>query len=148
MKISWGTGIVIAIISFIGFIMYFVITMSTNAAYSHDLVTEEYYKKELAFQQQLDKEKNAQSLLKNVKIERTGEGIIISFPEELDYKDIAGKVFLYRPSNKQLDSEIPLSLSSHQLLIPDKSLISGRWNINIDWTYKGQGYYFTKEVLY
>lgn len=148
MKISWGTGIVIAIISFVGFIMYFVVTMSTDTAYSHDLVVEEYYKQELAFQDQLNKEQNAQGLSKNISIERTGEGMMISFPEELDYKEIAGKVFLYRPSNKQLDSEIPLSLSSHQLLVPDKSLIGGRWNINVDWTHDGKGYYFSKEIVY
>ena len=39
MKLNWGTGIVLAIVAFIGFIMYFVITMSTDTAYSHDLVT-------------------------------------------------------------------------------------------------------------
>ena len=40
MKFNWGTGIVIAIMAFMGFILYFVITMSTNNSYSHDLVTE------------------------------------------------------------------------------------------------------------
>ena len=47
MKINWGTGIVLAFIGFIGFILYFVIRMSTDDSANHDLVTEEYYKKEL-----------------------------------------------------------------------------------------------------
>ncbi len=67
MKISWGTGLVLAIISFISFIMFFVITMSTDKAYSYDLVTEEYYKTELDFQHQLDKENNASKLSENIK---------------------------------------------------------------------------------
>ena len=50
MKINWGTGIVLAFIGFIGFILYFVIRMSTDDSANHDLVTEEYYKKELSYQ--------------------------------------------------------------------------------------------------
>ncbi|MCK5400025.1 MAG: FixH family protein, partial [Flavobacteriaceae bacterium] len=50
MKMNWGTGIVIAFIGFIAFIMFFVITMSTNKKYEHDLVTEDYYKEELEYQ--------------------------------------------------------------------------------------------------
>lgn len=50
MKLNWGTGIVIAFIGFIAFIMYFIITMSVNANYDHDLVVENYYAEELAYQ--------------------------------------------------------------------------------------------------
>lgn len=148
MKISWGTGLVLAIVSFISFIMFFVITMSTDKAYSYDLVTEEYYKTELEFQHQLDKENNASKLSENISMEKTEAGLVINFPQELDFSKIEGKVFLYRPSNKQLDNDIPLSLSSHQLLVPDSSLVGGRWNITVDWTYEGEAYYFKKEINY
>ena len=59
MKINWGTGIVIGMTLFIGFIMYMVITMMTDKNYDHDLVTEAYYAKDLAYQQEIDAEKNA-----------------------------------------------------------------------------------------
>lgn len=148
MKISWGTAIVMAIISFIAFIMFFVITMMTDDAYSHDLVVEEYYKTELTFQEQLDKTQNATLLSENITLKRTSEGVVITFPQELEFSKIEGNVFLYRPSNKQLDSEIPLSLSTHQLLVPDKSLLGGRWNIIIDWEYQGEKYYFKEDINY
>ena len=148
MKISWGTAIVMAIISFIAFIMFFVITMFTDKAYSHDLVTEEYYKTELEFQDQLNKETNASRLSENISIEKTGDGLLISFPQALEFGKIKGNVFLYRPSNKQLDNEIPISLSSHQLLVPDNRLAGGRWNINIDWKYQDQEFFFKEEINY
>ena len=53
MKINWGTGIVLAIIAFIGFILFFVIKMSTDDRANHDLVTEEYYKAELGYQKEI-----------------------------------------------------------------------------------------------
>ncbi|SDK69260.1 FixH protein [Salinimicrobium catena] len=148
MKINWGAGIVLAIIGFVSFILFLVITMSTDKAYSHDLVTEEYYKTELEFQQQLNKESNAQHLSENIKIEKSSEGLIVHFPEELDPSQIKGKMFLYRPSNKQLDSEFPLSLSSHQLLVPDNRLVGGRWNILIDWTAGNEAYFYKEEINY
>ena len=47
MKINWGTGIVIALVLFMSFILYFVITITIQPKYSYDLVHEEYYKEEL-----------------------------------------------------------------------------------------------------
>lgn len=148
MKISWGTAIVLAIVSFIAFIMYFVLTMITDENYSHDLVVEEYYKTELSFEEQLDKTRNANRLSENINLKESIDGLVITFPAELDPSDITGNVFLYRPSNKQLDSEIPLSLSSNQLLVPDKRLIGGRWNIIIDWEYRGEKFYFKEDIIY
>ncbi|WP_353779422.1 FixH family protein [Winogradskyella sp. 3972H.M.0a.05] len=148
MKLNWGTGIVLAFIGFIAFIMYFVINMNTNDKYDHDLVNENYYKAELEYQQSIDKEKNAKALTEQVTWEKTENGILITFPKTLQPNLIKGNVFLYRPSNKQFDFETPISLSDHNLLIPDKRLLGGRWNISVDWEYQGKSYLFKKEIIY
>ena len=148
MKFNWGTGIVLAFIGFISFIMYFIITMHVDERFEHELVTEDYYAEELAYQNDIDKLNNANTLGENLSYEKTDDGLIIKFPETLDYKSITGKVFLYRPSNKQLDFETAISLSNSNLLIPDKRLVDGRWNIKIDWQYKGNSYLFKKHIKY
>jgi len=149
MKINWGTAIVIAFVCFISFIMYFVISMSTNKKYNHDLVVEDYYQQELKYQNDINKEENSKSLTTNISWKKTNEGIIINFPEELDYNNIKGKVFLYRPSNKQLDFETAISLSNHNLLIPDKRLLDGRWNIKVDWKYNNnKDYMYKSDIVY
>ncbi|WP_439128608.1 FixH family protein [Polaribacter sp.] len=148
MKFNWGTGIVVAIIAFMGFIMYFVITMSTDNSYSHDLVTEKYYQKELGFQDEIDAEKNASSLKEKIKIERIVKDLKITFPNNFTPNKIQGKVFLYRPSNKQLDFEIPISTSKPYLLVPEKRLLDGRWNINIVFKYNNKNYLVKKEIIY
>jgi len=147
MKINWGTSIVIAIVAFMGFILFFVIKMSTNNKYDYDLVTENYYKSELAFQEEIDKEQNLKLLSQPIQIEQKTEGISIVFPPELKPKDIQGIVFLYRPSNKKLDLEIPLSISSSILFLPKKDLVSGRWNIILDFTHQGIDYLVKKEII-
>lgn len=148
MKLNWGTGIVIAIIGFIGFIMYFVVTMSTGKNYNHDLVTEKYYQQELEFQNKLDAKKNAKNLKENISVEKTSEGLKVHFPTDFNPKDIKGKVFLYRPSNKQLDFEMPISISETYLLVPENRLLGGRWNITVSWNYKNKDYLFQKELVY
>lgn len=148
MKLNWGTGIVIAFIGFIAFIMYFIITMSVNANYDHDLVVENYYAEELAYQTDINKLKNAKKLNTNITVTHTNEGLKIVFPNDLDFKKITGKVFLYRPSNKQLDYESTISLSNTHLLIPDSRLVDGRWNIKIDWQYNGMSYLFKESIIY
>lgn len=148
MKFNWGTGIVLAFIGFISFIMYFIITMYVDERFEHELVTEDYYAEELAYQNDIDKLNNANTLGENLSYEKTDDGLIIKFPETLDYKSITGKVFLYRPSNKQLDFETAISLSNSNLLIPDKRLVDGRWNIKIDWQYKGKSYLYKKYISY
>ena len=148
MKINWGTGIVITIIAFISFIMYFVITMSTNNDYSHDLVTDKYYQKELTYQQEIDAETNAKKLEEKVSIIRSSKGLQINFPKNFSPKDIKGKVFLYRPSNKQLDFELPISITNTYLLVPEKRLLDGRWNITVSWNHKNIPYLFKKELVY
>ena len=148
MKINWGTGIVIAIVAFMSFILYFVITMSTNKSYKYDLVTEKYYQQELGFQNEINAENNALALKEKVTVKRVKEGLQIVFPKEFSSKEIKGKVFLYRPSNKQLDFEIPISLTNAYLLVPEKRLLDGRWNIKIAFKDNNKEYLIKKEFIY
>ncbi len=128
--------------------MYFVINMNMNKKYVHDLVTEDYYQEELLHQNEIDKVDNAKELKENVSWKKTDNGILISFPKDLDYKNITGKVFLYRPSDKKLDSEISISLSNSELLIPKTRLLDGRWNIKVDWEYDEKSYLFKESIVY
>lgn len=140
MKVNWGTSIVIAFALFMTFILYFVFKVQSDKNYDHEMVTEEYYKKEMSFQQQLDKEQNAAGLTEKVTVSTAPEGIIITFPESFNKANIKGKVSLYRPSNQKLDFEVPISLSSSNLLIPKTNLVDGRWDLSIDWEYEGKAY--------
>lgn len=135
-------------ILFIGFIMYFVIKISTDKKYDYDLVTEEYYKKEMVYQKEIDDEENSNTLNGSISGEKTEAGWMLTFPENLDYSKITGTVLLYRPSNKKLDFQIPLKLSAKNLLIPDERLVAGRWNTIVQWSYEGEDYLYKNEIVY
>jgi nitrogen fixation protein FixH len=147
MKINWGTGIFIATVAFMSFILYFVLKVQADSSYDHELVAEEYYKLELDFQNQLDKSQNTLDKGYQLIIQKTPDGIAIKFPESINKQSIEGKVSLYRPSNQRLDFEYKISNSNQDLLIPKESLLDGRWDISVDWQYEGKSF-LSKETLY
>lgn len=147
MKMNWGTSIILAFALFISFIMYFIIKVQSGRKYDNDLVVEEYYKHDAKFGAEMIRTQNAQNLVEKPSITIVSDGISIVFPDSFNPIKISGKVSLYRPSNKKLDFEVPLSLSNPTLLIPKSNLVDGRWDINMEWQYQGKSY-LTREALY
>ncbi|MBU2525354.1 MAG: FixH family protein [Bacteroidetes bacterium] len=148
MKFNWPTLIVLAFIGFIVFILSFVYLAFTDKKYDHELVTENYYEKELDLQQEINQQNLATELLLNLQIQPSDKGIEITFPETVDYTKVTGKVSLYRPSDQRFDFEIPISLSEIHMLIPDSMLVDGRWDITIDWQYNQLQLMERKQIYY
>ena len=149
MKINWGTAIVIAFVLFISFILFFVVKASTDKKYDYHLVSKEYYKDELNYQNDIDNYNNTKELGIEIRIEKTSKGIEINFPASFQTENIQGNVSLYRPSNQSLDKNIPFVLSERTtLLIPDQMLVGGRWDIKVSWSENNKEYLYKKEFVY
>jgi len=146
MKINWGTGIVIAFTLFMSFILYFVIKVQSNSKYDNELVVEEYYKHDAKFGDEMVRIQNAQNLVEKPQIINEAGEIKIIFPPQFEPKKIKGKVSLYRPSNKKLDFEVPISTSSPTLLIPKSRLVGGLWDITLAWQYDGKDYIYKQNI--
>lgn len=139
MKFNWGTGIVVGIACFMIFILQYVVRVQVDSRYDNELVTEDYYQKEMEINGNAVKKQNALAL-KDLQIKTTQKGIELFFPEHFRAEDIQGNISLYRPSNQALDQTIPLKLSSGYLLIPKSRLEGGRWDITLDFNYHNTAY--------
>lgn len=146
-KIGWGTSIVIAIALFMSFILYFVIKVQSDSKYDNDLVVEEYYKKDALYGEDYIKMQNAADLVEKPMVIQTKDSVEVKFPSSMNLQEIKGTVSFYRPSNKKLDFQVPISLSKPSLLIPKLNLVGGRWDIFIDWEYQSKSYKM-KETIY
>ena len=132
-----------------GFIMFLVITMTTDDKYSHDLVTEEYYKKELYYQDEIDAQTNYQRLGAPITGKRTEDGWLLQFPSTVDPALAKGRIKLYRPSNEGLDSELDLDLDEQgRQLIPNARLVDGIWELNILWTQDETTFLYKESIVY
>lgn len=146
MKINWGWGIVIAFVGFISFILYFVIKVSTNDAYEHDLVVEEYYKQELKLNGQIEAEQNVLPFKRDILVEVVSGDLRIKMPQEKVSELAKGTLLMYRPSNKKLDFTLPFQLKNGEMLVPKEKLVGGIWAVIIEWEENNKNYRFKKEL--
>jgi hypothetical protein len=147
-KISWPTGIIIAMSAFIIFILSFVYKATFMPQYDHHLVSEDYYKDELNYQQEIDKLNKAATLKEDVTLTKVAEGLLIKFPAEFDPEKITGTISFQRPSNDKIDFELPIKLTTANYLIADDNLVKGIWNVKIEWVINGTTYLFKEKLMY
>lgn len=147
MKFNWGTGIVIGMALFMGFILTLVFMLQTNPKYDHHLVTKDYYIKEKHVQENIEKQQNANQLEEKVKFVKSENGIAIVFPASVNCNNIKGNLEFYRPSNENLDFNSELNLKNNQMLIPASKLEKGVWEVTLDWQLNDKKY-LVKESIY
>ncbi len=147
-KISWPAGIIIAISAFVVFILSFVYKATFVPEYDHHLVSDEYYKDELNYQQEIDKLNNAALLKENIALKKVGNGLLISFPSEFDPAQISGLISFQRLSNDKLDFQFPIVLKTNEYLLKDEDLADGRWDVKIEWTINNTTYLFKEKLMY
>lgn len=130
-KFNWGTGILIAIIIFMAITVSTVIYLMNQKV---DLVTDNYYAKEIKYQQQIDMMNRTNEMGEAVTINSEEGFVKIIFPKSLIEKKLTGTVQFYRPSDSGKDFTLPLVLdSSAQQLVPFKILQKGYWKVIVNW---------------
>ena len=148
LKISWPTSIVLALSAFIIFILSFVYKATFVPGYDHHLVSDDYYKDEMNYQQEIDKLNKAAALKENVSLTKVPEGLLIKFPAKFDPEKITGTISFQRPSNIKIDFQLPINLTSADYLILDDKMVEGIWNVKIEWTVNGNTYLFKEKLMY
>lgn len=136
-KFNWGTGIVLAFATFIGFIMFFVIRTATDSSYKYELVSEKYYENELKFQHQIDAVANEKQLKESLKITQDTNQLSVSIPT-VNNSSIVGEVHFYRPSNEKLDFTVPIHKNQSLFVINKNKLAKGKWIVQVSWYYANQ----------
>lgn len=147
-RFTWGTGIVIAMLAFMVFILSFVYKSIAMKEYQHELVSEDYYKDELHYQEEIDKLKNAQALTEDITLVNVKDGVRIIFPKNIDEDQIKGTIYFQRLSNAKLDFTENIKLVDHSQIITVDQLVEGKWIIKIDWSSGGTEYLFKESWFY
>ncbi|MFN3404388.1 MAG: FixH family protein [Cytophagaceae bacterium] len=140
---NWGTYITITFIAFAIFMISLVVgTFRANT----DLVYDDYYKKELEFQQQINKTDNFSKTNKNILVHQTSDGIKIAFPTEMVKNITEGTIRVYRPSDAKLDKEFPLALNEDGTQFVAADFKSGMYKVKFDW--KSDKEYYTEKTIF
>lgn len=130
MKFHWGHGIIATLVVFFILIGYAVISA---LSIDYQLVDEDYYGRELQFQQELDKMNNAEQL-GEFQVGQTEDSILIKLPETLINSEAAGKALFFSPSNQANDKEYSFSTTHARLAYPKSELNKGKYNLYLEFT--------------
>jgi len=147
-KLNWGQSLFLALGIFVIFIGSFVYKTLVIPEYNHSLVSEEYYKEEINFQQEIDRLNNATELTQNLFVKKSSKGLALVFPDTFDYSKITAHLKLQRISDDNFDITKQLVLDSLTYLIPDKHLIKGRYTIKVNWEYDNIPYQLKDKIDY
>lgn len=142
--LSWGTGIIIVIgVFFIAMALMIAIAMTHGT----DLVAENYYEKELKYQDRINSTRAATELRDAVSLRQLGDTVALTLSSDAVGARTSGTIHFYRPSDKQQDFEVSVRLDSlHMQKIATRALTHGLWKVQVDWS-TGDREYFAEQPI-
>ncbi len=141
---NWGKGIVVAFVLFAAFLAVMVTIMMRQDV---DLVSKQYYRDDLRFQEHLVRKQNTEQLeFKPVISVEGSEYLKVYFPS-VSYVE-GGTLRLFRPSSEKLDQQFKLSASADSVQVFQlKTPEPGTYRIKMEWKMEGREYYL-EQVIY
>ena len=141
---NWGYKILLVYAVFVSGIMFLVFKSSGEKV---DLVTTDYYAKELKYQQRIDAMSRVHDLSDTVKCEVNKAQVRIVFPKDFYGKKIDGEVILYCPSDEDKDVTKKFSVTDVPVLISVESSAKREYDLQLNWDVNGTSYYLEKKLL-
>jgi hypothetical protein len=141
---NWGTKILIVYIAFVLGIVFMVFKSSMQ---NTDLVTTDYYAKELKYQEKIDEISRANALSSPVQYSIQGSQLSVNFPVEMKGKKTDATVQLYCVADKAKDivKEIKGINQSFHFSIPGQN--KGLHILKINWVTDQVNYYSEQKLM-
>lgn len=140
---SWGYRVTIL---FSGFVLFMLFMVSKAFKSDVDLVSEDYYEKEIRYQEHIDKMNNANDMGGQIAYTQTKEELIIKISNPGN--NPIGEITFFRPSDYKKDLKKTLALNNNQEQHFNKNLfLKGYYKVQIDWEASGRKY-FTEEKIF
>lgn len=136
----WGWRIALIYTTFALATISFMIFSFTQKV---DLVSIQYYADELKYDARMLAEKNTVRLLEALSVTNNGEVLSIQFPNTPE----SGTMFLYRPSESDLDKEIKIAAGSAEQLFSIATLQTGLWIAKIEWKSDNTTFYAEQRFI-
>jgi hypothetical protein len=131
MQISWGTKLTIVFVLFAASMSYMVYQCVQTPV---NLVSNQYYNDEIAYQQVIDGTNNANTLSTHVTLQQQGNAFVVQLPAQLKSQVIKGYILFYCSSSAVNDKKFALQQGqSTQQVIQTGKIMPGRYIVKTDW---------------
>ncbi|MBO0935430.1 FixH family protein [Fibrella sp. HMF5335] len=139
---SWGKAIILIFILFAGFIGTLVYLMHRERI---DLVRDDYYQDEIAYQRQINRVVNARHIDVTTIIQYvpTRHEIRLNLPDSLRH----GTFLLYRPADRRHDVRLALTATTPTVsTIAMQEKPGGLWRAQLTWSNGQRDFYTDREL--
>lgn len=141
---NWGTKIIVVF-------SVFVVLMMTLVYKSYqtkfELVSKDYYKEELEYQNVIDASKNSADLTVKIDITQAERDFKLVIPDSLKTADMVGDVYFYCPYDSKNDMRFVLKTKEDGTMIFNNSqLKGGRYILKVNCKLNGKSYFIEKDV--
>lgn len=144
MTFNWGHKLIVVFLLFGGLISYLVYRSVTT---SFDLVSKEYYKEELAYQQVIDGTRRANLLSSQPVILQQNDSLVIRFPDEMKAGVLKGTAWFYYAPDERRDRRLILqSKGENEMKFSDAVFLPGNYTAKISWQNGGLQYYVEQSI--
>jgi hypothetical protein len=140
MALNFGHKILLVFIGF-GLLMGTLVYMSVNTEFQ--LVSKDYYKEELEYQEIIDARQNAAALSAAVQLSYVDKSLKIELPVETLAQFQQGEINFYCPAEARNDVTLALQPDSNgaQLIKVGESVNPAAYKVRIRWMAEGKEYY-------
>ena len=140
---NWGYKILLVYGIFIAGIVSLVILSSRQ---NRDLVAQDYYEKELKFQDKIDQTENAASLSSRFEVTQQKDTLKIGLPQEMKGHTVKAQIFFYSPSDKSNDIHRVFESNNAELFLIIPPASKGFYKVKVEWLCEGKVYYDERKI--
>lgn len=141
---NWGYKILVVYVVFVTGIVFLVVKASSQKV---DLVTTDYYDKELVYQEKIDAMNNVYQLSDTIIYQLSNNKLKVIFPKDFLGKKVEGLAVLYCPSDENKDITQKFSVDNSQVLVPVHAAGRQEYELQLSWHADGTSYYFQKKLF-
>ena len=146
MKFHFGHLVLLGFILF-GLLIGTLVYKSLNTEF--ELVSRDYYKDEIAYQQVIDASKNALQLSSSPEIVQQQKHIMLTMPAEFRGENLTGIVYFYCPSDSKKDRKIAIHVNADgcQELTAKTFIPPAPYTVRISWNCMNKNYFQESNLL-
>lgn len=137
---NWGKGIALAYTVFvIGMLGMVYLAVSQD----FDLVAEDYYEQEIAYQGRIDQMTNASNDGQKMIISKKEDNYTLNFSEAVE--DV--KIHFFRPSDENQDLILEQDAVESAMLVASNRLALGKYLVKAEWKANGKTYFQEQDLI-
>ena len=141
---NWGHKLLLVFLVFAAGIFYLVYrSMHVN----YELVSKEYYKDEIHYQDIIDATTHASELGKKIQVAQKGGVIFVQLPDEMKDQKVTGEMWFYCADDEKRDRHISINVDQNAAQeISLQKFLPGSYVVKFNWK-SNNTHYYSEETL-